>query len=261
MVGILRPRKIAGMAAEAHSRCARKSISLVALNARQTGVPARQRKACDLRVIEAGPLPDIHVVAVFAGLGQFGGHVVQRSCGLKILEMTRDALRAEPRIDASRGALMASIAGDSRVCAEKREPVVVLLDGRDRHVPAPHRVTFLAIRAELPPVQIRMTVRAAGRRLREHQVHMASLARYVLVETKQRKSGLSGVIELRLSADWLPRGCRMAVLAGHAQFAVRVRDAAAHGVLRRQGYGRCGYGYGHKQPLHMPQSPASGWVS
>ena len=206
----------------------------MALRARQGGMHARQRKARYLCVIEARVLPDVHVVAVFASLGQLGCHMVQGGRGLIIPKVAVDALRADPREDPRRGALMATFAGNRRMRAEKRKPVIVVLDGRDRHVPAPHSVTILATRSELPPVQVRVTVRTASRGLREHQVHMASLASYVLVETKQRITGLRGVIELGLPADRLPGGSRMTVLARDPQFAVRVSDATAHGVLCQQ---------------------------
>ena len=247
VIGILRAREIFGMAAEANSRRARELISQMALRACQSGVHARQREARDLGVIEARVLPDVHVVAVFASLGKLGGHVVEGGGGLIILKVAVDALRAEPRVDSRRGAAMAVFAGNRRMGPEQRKAVVVVLHGRNRHLPAPNCVTFLTTRSELPPVQIRVAVRTTSRRLREHQVHMASLANYVLVETEQRITGLSGVIELGLPANGLPRSRCMTVLARDAQFAVGIRGAAANSVLSRHGRRGCENGHGYEQ--------------
>ena len=59
---------------------------------------------------------------------------------------------------------MALVAGSRGVGAQERKAIVMLLNRRDSHIPAPNSVTFLAVGAELTPMEIGVAVRAASGR-------------------------------------------------------------------------------------------------
>lgn len=79
---------------------------------------AGQRKPGGLAMIEPRALPDVFVMAVFAGCRYLGRHMVQRTGILVVLQMTCGALRAQARIDTGRGAMVAGVAGCGRVRAQ-----------------------------------------------------------------------------------------------------------------------------------------------
>ncbi len=238
VVGILRRNEIVRMAAVAGGRRAGEPVAHMALGAGDGGVRASEREVRKLLMIKARALPDVHAVAVLAGGRQPGRNMVQRRGRLVIPQVAGNALGAQPDVDARGGPAMAIITGRCRVRADEGKPVVVIANGGDLDVPAAHRVALLAVRPELAPVQIRVAIRAAGRRLRKHQVHMASCARHVLMQPEQREFCLGVVIKLGLFPDRLPRGRRMAVFASDGQRAVRICNPSADAVLcedRRRG--------------------------
>lgn len=185
-------------------------------------------------MIESCALPAIHAVTVLAGHRQVSGQVIQRRGSLIVLQVASDALRAEARIDAGGSSFVAVIAGSHHMRSQQREPIGVLLDRRNGHLPAANRVAFLAIGPELTPVQIGVTCGALRRGFRKHEAGVTAAAGDSLVQPAQREGGLGVVIEFRLLADRTPRQRRMTVLTWRAQGAMRIGHAAAHRLLRQQ---------------------------
>lgn len=137
-------------------------------------------------------------------------------------------MRAEPRVDSGRRAEMALITGSRRVRAKQRKAVVMLLDRRYCHIPAPNRMALLAVGSKLTPVQVGMAFRAAGRGVGEDQADVTTLARDVLVQSLKGEASLPVMIKLRLPPDRFPRSRCMAIFAGNLQIAVRIRRPAAN---------------------------------
>jgi hypothetical protein len=106
------------------------------------------------------------------------------------------------------------------VCSGQRETVVVLLNLLDRNLPAAHRMALLAIRSQLPLVNVRVAVLASLSNVSEHWLHVALHARHGLMHPAQRILGLI-VIEFRNCADRLPSRRRVTVLTWHVQISVR----------------------------------------
>ena len=71
---------------------------------------------------------------------------------------------------------MARVAIDGRMRPGEREAIVVLLHLLDRNCPSPHRVALLAVGAELPFVNIGVTVLATLSHIRKHRLHVALAA-------------------------------------------------------------------------------------
>ena len=235
MVGVRGPIVVGQVAPAALHRQGGREAAGMTLHAFQTGVRSRQGERRELCVVELRAEPDIYAVAGLAGDREIGGRMVQRLGGLIVLKMAGDALRAQAGIDTRCRAMMAIVASRHRVGADQREAVAVFLNRRYRHVPPAHRVTAVAVRTELPPVQIRVTLRALCRGLREHQIRVATPASDVMVQPQQRKTGLPVVIEFQLAADWFPRGSGVAVFASALERAMRIRLAAAEGFLSNSG--------------------------
>lgn len=168
VVRILGRGEIVSVAPEAHRRRTREAVPHMALRAGQRRMSAGQGKTRELAVVEPRRLPNGYRVAAVASGGQPGRDVVQRSCGLKILEVARHTLRAQPDVRTGGGAEVAGVARRRGVRAQQREPVVVVANGGNLNIPPAHAVALLAILSELPPMQIRVTLRAPRRRLREN---------------------------------------------------------------------------------------------
>lgn len=94
-------------------------------------------------------------------------------------------------------------------------------DRVDGNLPALDRVATLAVRSKLPVVHIGVAIGAMGAHLLEHQARMALRALHLFMHSAQGITGLV-MIEFRMSADWLPAGVGMAVLARNRERAVRV---------------------------------------
>lgn len=182
VVRIIRGREIIGVAAITCDGSSRETVTDMALRASQRGMRSGQREARELAVIESGALPHVHAVAVFAGCRKIGRHMVQRRPCLIIPQVARDALRAQPGVHASGGAVMAIVAGGGGVSADQREPIIVIANGGNLNTPTTNAMTLLAIRSKLAAMEIRMAFRAARRRLRKHQAHVAAGAGHILVK-------------------------------------------------------------------------------
>ena len=129
------------------------------------------------------------------------------------------ALRRHRLKLAGRQALVAGIAVNGSVGPGQWEPVVMLLDLLDRHRPTSDRVALLAIRSQLPLVNIRMAVLASLPNVGEYRLDVALDAGDRLVHAAQRVARLI-MIKLRNRPDGFPSGRRMAVLTRKVQIPV-----------------------------------------
>ena len=126
---------------------------------------------------------------------------------------------------------MAGFAVNRRVRPYQRKSILVISNCRYRNVPAFDRVARCAARSELPPVNVRMAIRAFLAHIREHELHMALRALHFFVHSAQGIAGLV-VVKLGNTADRPPtQGC-VAVFAGDLQLSVRI---ARYLPLRRAG--------------------------
>jgi hypothetical protein len=154
-------------------------------------------------------------------------------CGrLKILEVARSASRRHGLEVATGRSFVAGIAVHSGVRSRQGKAVIVLLDLLDRNLTSPDRVAGLAIRSQLPLVNIGMTVLAALSNIAEHRLYVALGAGDGLMHPAQRVAR-PVVVEFWNSSNRLPPACRMAILAGNGK--VPVRTVSSAGYLRLRG--------------------------
>ena len=134
--------------------------------------------------------------------------------------MARVARRRHRLEFAVRGTLVARVTVNCRMRSGQWEAVVVLLHIFYRHLPATHGVALLAIRAQLPLMNVRVAVLAALAYIGEHRLHVALRTSNGLVHASQGIARLI-VIEFRNCANGLPSRRRMAVLTRCIEIAVR----------------------------------------
>lgn len=195
------------------------------------GVRTLQRVAGDGLVVKSRALPPVDSVASLAVRREVRGPVVDSRGPLVIELMASDALCAEAGEISTRSVSMAGIAGDGGVRTDEWEAVLVALNKGNFRAPAHHGVARFAVRAHLPAVHVRVTVRASIAGAAEDQAAMAARARNPLMEPFQRERRLSPVVELRNGADGTPGGRGMAVLAPNGEIAVRIGRAPARTVF------------------------------
>ena len=114
---------------------------------------------------------------------------------------------------------MAGIAVYRSVRPSQREAVVMLLNLLNGDLPSTDGVALLAVRSQLPLVNVGVTILATLSNVGENRPNVTFSAAHRLVHAAQRIFGLV-MIEFRNSADWFPCGRCVAVLAGNAQVAV-----------------------------------------
>ena len=185
---------------------------------------AGQRKS-HRRVIELRIQPVVGGVATVARSGELGADVVGIGRPREIRRVARIALRGHRLKLAIGRALMAGVAVDCGVRPGQREPVIVLLDLLNRNLPAAHRVALLAIRSQLPLMNISVAVLTSLSDVGEHGLHVALNAGHGLVHAAQRVSRLI-VIEFRNRTDRFPSGSGMTVLTRNVQISVRTVRAS-----------------------------------
>ena len=122
---------------------------------------------------------------------------------------------------------MARLAVCGGMRANQRKTICMLSDGFRLNTPSSHRVTGFTRGAELPSMDIRMTGGARLAHVFEHQLHMATGARDVLMLSEQWISRLPAVIEIRRPADRSPRFRGVAVLTLDFEYAMRVPGPGA----------------------------------
>ena len=108
---------------------------------------------------------------------------------------------------------MARDAIHGRMRSDQREAIFVSTYRLQRHVPAEYGVTLLAVRPELPAMNIRVTVGTLRTHVTEYRFGMALDAIDLRMHAPQ---GIAGriVVEFGNGADWFPARLRMAIFAG-----------------------------------------------
>jgi len=144
-------------------------------------------------------------MAILAGQAQAGGAVIGAFGGLVCLEMAGGTNSAQAGKPPHRGASMTCVAFRRGMSAEQREPVLVILDGLDRHAPAARRVAFLASASHLVHVNIGVAIGTIGARVPEHETGVAAAAACRLMKTTQRILG-SLMRKIGSGAQRLPAG-------------------------------------------------------
>ncbi len=120
----------------------------------------RQREAREFEVIERGPLPAVHVVALLARHRESRRLVVGEARLLELRRVASNALDGKPLELACGGVLVAIVTNQGRVRADQRKPVFVTPDVLQDDLPTAHRVTSRAVLSELALMDIRVAVRA-----------------------------------------------------------------------------------------------------
>ena len=172
----LRVRRIAGpcevclVATEAIGRRALEPVTRVASYALQRGVHSSQRITRHGEVIELRPKPVIHRVARIALHRK--ARVVDRRI-LRILRVACIASGRQPREPPHRRALVAIGAFHHRMGTHQWKTVGMVLYVARRNLPSLHRMALLAVRAELPHVNIRMAIRTVRAYVLEHHRQVA----------------------------------------------------------------------------------------
>lgn len=98
---------------------------------------------------------------------------------------------------------MALVALDERMCADQREPILVVLDLLNVDLPTLHCVATLAVSPKLAAMNVCMTLGTLRAYLLEHHVRMTLCAGNLRVHAPQRVAGLI-VIEFGDGANRLP---------------------------------------------------------
>ena len=184
MIGIRRALEIFQVAANAGRRGDVVVVVDVAVDTlpRWHGVPARQRKP-HRSVIKLCIEPVVRAVAAFAGGGKAGGHVVWVGRLLEIRSVAGVARRGHGLELTVGRALVAGVAIYGRVRSRQWKSIVMLLDLLNRNLPAPYRMALLAIRPQLPLMNVRVAVLASLPHIGEHRLHVTLDATYGLVHT------------------------------------------------------------------------------
>ncbi len=159
-------------------------------------------------------------MAGVAGDRELAGDVI-RICRVFVVgRMARIAVGRHGLELAVRRTLVAGIAVDRGVSAGQGKAVVVLLHLLNRDCPAANRMALIAIRAQLPLMNVGVAVLAAQAHVCEYRFYVTLDAGHGLVHAAQRIPCLV-VIEFGNGADRLPGTGRVAVLARNIQIAVR----------------------------------------
>jgi len=139
--------------------------------------------------------------------------------------MARDACRRESFKLSNRRALVAGIALHGGVRAQEWKAVLVILDLLDGNLPAQHGMALRAIRAEFPPVNVRVAIGAIFADISEDGLDVTFVAFHFFVHAAK---GIFGavVVEFRNSANGPPRCGRVAIFARDGQRPMRALRAA-----------------------------------
>jgi hypothetical protein len=121
-------------------------------------------------------------------------------------------------VENSRGRLLVAFLAVNRgMGAEKREAILVILHLLVYGFPTLHRVALSAIRAHLTAVNIRVTIDAVLPDVGEDRIQVTERAFHTLVHSPQRIFRLV-VIEFRARLDRAPRCSGMTILARDSEF-------------------------------------------
>ena len=227
MIGIRRALEVRHVAGRARRIGQVVIVVDVATGARRRGVGAGEGKPAG-SVIKINTKPRIHTVTQLAIRGEACSRMIWIRRAPKILGVTRITLGREALKLSSRASRVARFAGNGRMGAEQRKAILVILDGLYGNAPSLHGVALLAIRAQLPAMDIRVAVRALCTDVAEDKLDVTIDAVDFFVHSPERKAG--GVVaELRGAPDGLPTCKGVAVFAGNRDIAVRVAGGRARG--------------------------------
>ena len=149
MVRVRGPPEIGQVASDAIRRRAFEFPSDVARRALERGMHPSQREPREFQVIKVHAKPVVHAVALLAGSGETRGHVAGAGSVLIVSCVAGIALRCQSLELSGRCALMAGVALQCGMCAEQREPILVLLDLLYCHLPSLDRVALFTISSKL----------------------------------------------------------------------------------------------------------------
>ena len=173
--------KILQVTSDASSLRALIPSSDVTGHAVQPGVHSSQGIAGHSQVIKLGAGPGINGVALFAGGGKCGGHVIGRGGPLVILGVTGVALERQTLELPGGGSFMTGIAFQGRMRSHQGEAILVVLYRLQGDRPAAHVVTTFAIGAHLAAMDVGVAGGAPCSGVGEHHLGMASSTRHPLV--------------------------------------------------------------------------------
>ena len=211
-------------------------------------MPVRQQKA-RCAVVKGRPQPTVELVATLtiAGGKRRSRRSVRRIRGaLPVFQVARIAGRRKSQELPRRRLLVALLARHGGVRAKQWKAILVILHLLYRDIPALHRVALLAIRSHLPPVNVRVAIRAILPHVGEHRLYVALHTFHLFVHASQRIGGFI-VVELGSGFDRTPSTRGVAVFARHIQRAVGTALGLVLGGTRgrrRQGSGGQGGGFG-----------------
>jgi len=227
---------------------------------RRHGVGASQGKSRSV-VIERRIQPAVGGVAGLAGCRKSSG--VTGGGRFEICRVAGIALGRHRLELAICHPLVTGIAIHGGMRSGEGKAVVMLLNLLYGDLPSADRVALLAIRSQLPLVNVGVAVLAPLSNIREHRLHVALDARHRPVHAQQRIFRLV-VVKFRNSADRLPSARRVAVLTRHVQIAVRtvrtrrgLRRRASRKSGKRQQQ-RCDQiEYAPPHPHYLPLAPVT----
>ena len=191
----------------------------VAARTGHVGMAGRQGES-GRSVIEGGSQPAIKFVAALAVAGgkRRSRARMRRVRGLlPIFQVAGIATRRESEEYSRSRLLVAFLAVNRGMGAEKREAILVILHLLVYGCPALHRVALSAIRAHLAAVNIRVTIDAVLPHIGEDRIQVTESAFHTLVHSAQRISRLV-VVEFRVRLDRAPRGSGVTILTRDSEF-------------------------------------------
>lgn len=187
-------------------------------------------------MVKLGARPAVEAMALFAGGGKAAGHVTGTGGRLVLLGVAGITLGRQTLKLSGGRPLVTCGAIEGRVGAQQRKAVLVLVDLLRRNLPALYAVALLAVRSELPFVDVSMTIRALVAHIAKYRFHVALGARDLLMHAAQWVAGLA-MVELRRVPDGLPAAEGVAVLARDIQRTVRAAGVGIGLRLCRSGHG------------------------
>ncbi len=191
----------------------------VARSARHVGVAIGQQEASGA-VIKFRASPSVERMAGFAGGGEISADVIGVDGFLEVRQMARRASGRQALELTDRGALVALLALDDSVRAEKREPILMVLDLSDRNLPTEDGVALRAIGTKFSAVNIRVAISAILAHIGENGIDVALNAFHFFVHAPQ---GIVGavMIELQHGTNGAPGSGCVAIFARNCERTVR----------------------------------------
>jgi hypothetical protein len=151
---------------------------------------------------------------------------------VKVLNVTRYTLCAQPGKLADRTCFMTRLAINASVRAHQREPVLVPFYGLHSDIPTSDRMASFTFSTKLAAMYVCMAVGALHPHIRKNKFCMTQAARNARMHSTKGQAGLV-VVEIRAGPDRSPVDRGMATLTGHTEVAVWVTGAPLDGLRDR----------------------------